>query len=331
MKLLVLLNAAAGTLANSEAKDEPDRIAARLRDRGVDADVRAVPGDELVATAQRAAKDGEFDAIVAGGGDGTLNAVANAVFDSPVAYGVLPLGTHNHFAKDLGMPLELEPAIDALAGGAVEDLAVAEVNGQIFLNFSALGFHPELVRHRDAQRKALGRGKWLAMFVAFFKVFARFRVLRVELRTRERRIVRYSPSVIVCNNPHQMKVFGVEDASVPERGLLNVYVATARNRTGLVLLFLRALVGRLDQAYTFEVLVLPEVTIETRQTWARVSIDGEVTDMRPPLRYRVRETGLRVIKPATQPAANPVIPSEAMDLAPAGAAPEAPDPSLRSG
>ncbi|HEV2295648.1 MAG TPA: diacylglycerol kinase family protein [Tepidisphaeraceae bacterium] len=302
MKLLVLLNGSAGTLANSATKDEPERIRRAFEAAGHEAEVRDVGGANL-ETEARAAIQSDFDAVIAGGGDGTLNAIANVVAGSGKAYGVLPLGTHNHFAKDLGVPLELEPAIQALAHGGVTDLPVAEVNDRIFLNFSALGFHPELVRHRDAQRKTLGRRKWLAMAVAFFKVFARFPILRIELQTRERRFVRYSPSVIVCNNPHQMRVFGVEDASVPERGLLNVYVATSRNRFGLVWLFLRALFGKLEQTHTFEVLAMPEVTIHTRQSWAHVSIDGEVTDMRPPLRYTIRQTALRVIVPAKEESA----------------------------
>jgi diacylglycerol kinase family enzyme len=296
MKFLVLLNGAAGTLANSSTKDEPQRIRAAFEAAGQEVEVRDVPPEKLEAETRSATKS-NVDAIIAGGGDGTLNTIANIVAGSGKAYGVLPLGTHNHFAKDLGIPLELEPAIDAIARGEMVDLPVAEVNGRIFLNFSALGFHPELVRHRDAQRKTLDRKKWTAMVVAFFHVFTRFPVSRVRLMTAARTFWRNTPSVIVCNNPHQMKVFGVESASVPERGLLNVYVARSRRRASMIWLFIRAMFGRLDQAKNFESLALPDVTIDTHRRSARVSIDGEVTDMRPPLHYKVREGGLRVIRP----------------------------------
>ena len=302
MKLLVLLNQSAGTLEKSETRDEPQRIAAAFRDAGVDVEVKSVEGDDIEPVAREALKT-DIDGIVAGGGDGTLNTIANVVAGSGKAYGVLPLGTHNHFAKDLGVPLELEPACAALAAGDVTELPVAEVNGRIFLNFSALGFHPELVRHRDAQRKTLGREKWQAMIVALFRVFTRFPILRVKLITRDATIRRITPSVIVCNNPHQMKVFGVESASVPERGLLNVYVARRTRRLSMIWLFIRALFNRLDHAKNFEALALCEVTIDTPHRHARVSIDGEVTDMRPPLKYAVRMTGLRVIVPAAAAAA----------------------------
>jgi len=301
MKLLVLLNGSAGTLANSATKDEPERIRRGFEAAGQQVEVRDVEGAKL-EDETRAALKSDIDAIIAGGGDGTLNTIANVVAGSGKAYGVLPLGTHNHFAKDLGLPLELEPAIAALAGGEVTDLPVAEVNGRIFLNFSALGFHPELVRHRDAQRKTLDRKKWTAMIVAFFHVFTRFPIIRVRMITPDTTTRRITPSVIVCNNPHQMKVFGVESASVPERGLLNVYVARSHRRLGMIWLIIRAMFKSLDTAKNFEAMALPEVTIDTAHRHARVSIDGEVTDMRPPLKYKVRETGLRVIVPRKEPA-----------------------------
>jgi diacylglycerol kinase family enzyme len=296
MKLLVLLNGSAGTLANSATKDEPERIRRAFEAAGQQVEVRDVEGAKLEEETRNALTS-EFDAIIAGGGDGTLNTIANVVAGSGKAYGVLPLGTHNHFAKDLGIPLELEPAIEALARGEVTDLPVAEVNGRIFLNFSALGFHPELVRHRDAQRKTLGRKKWQAMIVAFFHVFTRFPIIRVRLISAGDAVRRITPSVIVCNNPHQMKVFGVESASVPERGLLNVYVARRTGRLTMVWLFIRAMFKSLDTAKNFEAIALREVTIDTAHRHARVSVDGEVTDMRPPLKYKVRETGLKVIVP----------------------------------
>jgi len=301
MKVLVLLNQSAGTLAKSDSHDEPQRIREAFEGRGHQADVRNVPGEQLEDEAKAAIRDG-CDVIIAGGGDGTLNTIANVVAGTNKAYGVLPLGTHNHFAKELGIPLELEPAIDALAQGHVVELPVAEVNGRIFLNFSALGFHPELVRHRDAQRKSLGREKWLAMIVALFRVFTRFPIIRVRLQAPDRTIRRITPSVIVCNNPHQMKVFGVESASVPERGLLNVYVARRSRRLSMIWLIIRALFNSLDQARNFESLALSDVTIDTAHRHARVSIDGEVTDMRPPLRYRISPRTLRVLIPSKEQA-----------------------------
>ena len=299
MRVLVLLNQAAGTLANSSTGDEPARIAAGFQSAGVEADVRSVLGADLEPTLADL-RDGEFDAVVAGGGDGTLNTIANHLAGKRTAFGVLPLGTHNHFAKEMGVPLDLDAAVAALARGRVIDLDVGEVNGRVFLNFSGLGLHPLVVKHRDAQRESLGRKKFFAMFVAFFRVLRTLPVMRVELSFGDTVLRRITPSVIVCNNAHQMAVFGVENISYPDRGVLNVYLARSTSRFGLVWLIVRAVMHRLNTARKFEALVLPEVTIDATNRHARVSIDGEIVDLRTPLHYRVHRKGLRVIVPEVQ-------------------------------
>jgi len=296
MRVLVLLNEAAGTLAASQAGDEPQRIRAGFEAAGVDVDVRSLPGAELDPAARRAGAEG-FDAVVAGGGDGTLNTIANALAGGPVAFGVLPLGTHNHFAKELNVPLELDPAVAALAAGATKDLDVGDVNGRVFLNFSGLGLHPLVVKHRDAQRDTLGRKKFLAMFFALLSVLRRLPVLRVKLWFGDSMVRRLTPSVIVCNNAHQMEVFGVGNVSSPDRAKLNVYLARATRWHGVLWLIIRAAFKQLENAKAFEALVLPEFSIQTKSRHARVSIDGEVTDLRTPLTYRVRKGGLKVIVP----------------------------------
>lgn len=296
MRVLVILNQAAGTLVASSSGDEEHRIRAGFTAGGVDAEVRKVDGADLAAVARSAGGEG-FDAVIAGGGDGTLNTIANAIAGTSIAFGVLPLGTHNHFAKELNIPLELDAAVTALARGRVIDLDVGEVNGRIFLNFSGLGLHPLVVKHRDAQRQTLGRKKFVAMFFAIFTVLRRLPVRRIKLRTHDRVIRRVTPSVIVCNNSHQMKVLGIENLTTADRGTLNVFLARSTNWWGIVWLIIRAVFRRVESAKNFESLVLEEFSIETHHRDARVSIDGEVTDFSTPLNYRVRRGGLKVIIP----------------------------------
>lgn len=300
MKALVLLNESAGTLANSKTADEPERIRRAFAARGVDVEVRKVPPADLERVAREAAGDASLAAVVAGGGDGTLNTIAAALAGTGKPFGVLPLGTHNHFAKDMSVPLDLDAAAAALALGvarsAFRDIDVGEVNGKLFLNFSGVGLHPQIVKHRDTQRAVLGRAKFLALFVALFHVLRRPPVLRARLEGDALHVRRITPSVIVCNNPHQMRVFGVENVSNVGRSMLNVYVARATNWTGLVGLIIRAAFRALDSADNFEAFTLKEVAIHTRRRSARVSIDGEISDLNMPLVYRVRAGGLKVVE-----------------------------------
>jgi len=304
MKAVVLLNESAGTLAASRDGGEAARIRAGFAAHGVDADVRSVSPDDLERVSREAAADAAVAAVVAGGGDGTLNTIAAALAGTGKPFGVLPLGTHNHFAKDMAVPLDLGDAVAALARGVARghfrDVDVGEVNGRAFLNFSGIGLHPLVVKHRDVQRAVLGRRKFVALVVALLRVLRRPPVLRARLETAAFSVKRITPSVIVCNNPHQMRVFGVDNVSHADRSVLNVYVARSTNWAGLVWLIVRAAFRTLDSARTFEAFTLTDVTIHTRRRSARVSIDGEVTDLPTPLVYQVRRGALRVVEPVVE-------------------------------
>jgi diacylglycerol kinase family enzyme len=315
-KVLVLLNPESGALAGSFAGDEAERILRVLTGVGIDGEVRRLDAEAMarVIEAVKATGDYNFDAILAGGGDGTINVVANALAGGAIPMGVLPLGTHNHFAKDLNVPLLLEDAVaalgDALNNGGVDDVDVAEVNGRIFLNFSGIGLHPTVVAEREAARETLGvqpawgrfwskAAKLLAGLIAFCKTLGHLPVLRVTLTGDGKPLRRLTPSVIVCNNPHQMRLFGVEAVSHAHRSMLNIYVAKATGPVGVVRLLIAAMLRRLDTANArdFEAHRLTELSIGLRRRRLAVSIDGEVVDMTPPLRYRILRGKLKVLAP----------------------------------
>jgi len=121
-------------------------------------------GEELVKMAKAAAQGGS-PALVAGGGDGTINAVASQIVGTGKKLGVLPLGTLNHFAKDIRIPMDIEEAARVIIGGRTAEIDVGEVNGLLFLNNSSLGLYPSLVRDREAKQRR-GFAKWLAFLGA---------------------------------------------------------------------------------------------------------------------------------------------------------------------
>src|SRR3974377_740455 len=121
-------------------------------------------GDNVSAMAASALAEGH-KLIVAGGGDGTVNAVAGNLVDTAIALGVLPMGTLNHFAKDLGIPLHLDAAVRNLFTGELIEVDVGDVNGRVFVNNSGVGFYPHFVRQREEQEKH-GHIKWVAFILA---------------------------------------------------------------------------------------------------------------------------------------------------------------------
>ena len=294
MKRIVLVNPSAGAIARAS---DPDAVLQQIQrgfgERNAEVFIDAPPA--LIERAKRAAQE-KADAVIAGGGDGTLNAIANVLADTDTAFGVLPLGTHNHFASDLGVPLDLDEAIAALSQASVEDLPVAQVNGRIFLNFSSLGLHAEIVEHRDAQREQKGRSKWIAMGFAVAHKVINPPLLWVRIATGKQSFTRLTPSVIICNNPYQMKAFGVENASVPDRNLLNLYIAHEHRPLGLAGLMLKAAVGRIEKAQNFEALALEQFAIFSRRG-ARLSLDGELVDLPAPYHYRIRSRPLKILRP----------------------------------
>lgn len=293
--MLVLLNRAAGTLVGAPIEEIARRVDEGLRAKGVTAEVRVLAGKEMAGAARAAAK-GPHDAIVAGGGDGTLNTVASALIGTDKAFGVLPLGTHNHFAKDLGMPDGLDEAVAALATAVPRPIDVAEVNGHPFLNFTGMGLHPEIVRAREALRAPRRRNKFFVLVLAFVTALRRVPILRVGLQTPESLRWRTTPSVIVCSNPHQMRLFGLEEMSYPDRGVLNVYLARPTRWYALAWLAIRS-VFRVDMARGFEALVLPALELHLHRRRVTVTIDGEIVSLTTPLKYHVRRGALKVLTP----------------------------------
>jgi diacylglycerol kinase family enzyme len=292
----------AAVIVNGSAGSGHDQDSAHsLRDRfarvGLDAQVTlAANGDEIVQAA-RAARDGDFDVIVGGGGDGTINAVASELAGTGKPYGVLPLGTLNHFAKDLGMPLDLDEAVQVIATGRHKQVDVGEVNGQLFLNNSSLGLYPDIVRDRERQQRRLGRGKWLAAAWASLSALRRFPFLSVRLTVEGQRLARRTPFVFIGNNEYLMEGFSIGERARLDAGTLSLYVAQHPGRLGLLRFALRALMGTLAQDRDFDVLLATDFEVETLRPAVRVATDGEVTVMQSPLRYRVLAGALTVIVP----------------------------------
>ena len=257
-------------------------------------------GAELSAAAAKAREQG-VAIVAAGGGDGTINAVASQLVGSSTVLGVLPLGTLNHFAKDLGIPLELDRAIANLAHGKPVMIDVGEVNERIFLNNSSLGLYPDIVRDREKQQRRLGRGKWLACGWAALAALRRYPFLSVRLMVDGERHARRTPFIFIGNNEYVMQGFDIGARRRLDGGVLSLYVAQRPGRLGLLRLALHALFGRLAQARDFDVLLAPDIEVETRHKRLRVATDGEVTIMATPLRYRIRAGALAVMVPSPVP------------------------------
>jgi diacylglycerol kinase family enzyme len=298
MPVHVIVNAAAGQgCAPGWVRQMEDTFLAQ----GMEAKVTLTHSGEDILRAAAEAVSGAGHPVVAAGGDGTVSAVASRLAGSRVPLGVLPMGTLNHFAKDLGIPLDLEGAVAVIAKGHIAAVDAAEVNGRVFINNSSLGLYPDIVLDRERQRRRLGRGKWRALLAASLHAARRYPVLSLKIDLDGQAYLRRSAFVFIGNNEYRMEGFEIGERPALDGGRLSLYVTQRTGRFGLLRLALRALLRRLRQANDFDMLTAPSLVVDTRHSHMRVATDGEVTLMETPLHYRIRPGALRVIVPEPEP------------------------------
>ena len=295
--IIVLLNASAGTVAgNPEIRRE---LADLFRACGSDAEVVVLsPGQDVTEAARRAGARASI--VVAGGGDGTVSSVASGLAGSAAALGVLPLGTLNHFAKDLHIPDDLREAVAVIAARHVARVDVGEVNGRVFINNCSIGVYPDIVAERDMLRRQ-GHRKWVAMAIATLRVLKRYRGVTVSMDVDGRQRTWRTPFVFVGNNEYTIDGVRLGTRARLDQGRLFLYLAPRARTVDLPMLFVRALVGRASHSGALEVVSATELTVET---WMgrhlRIATDGEVARIVAPLRYRTRPGELAVVVPQTR-------------------------------
>ncbi len=292
--MIVIMNRGAGG-----ADDPQERIVALLKALGEEAHVVHPNEGEDICAVARAAAQSDDRIIVAAGGDGTISAVASALCGTDKVLGVLPVGTLNHFAKDLGIPLDLESAVRTLTEGESTAVDVGEVNGRIFINNSSLGLYPQIVSRREAQQNRFARGKWLAFFWATIQALRRFPFLELRVEFEGKQIHRRTAFLFVGNNEYQIAGFNLGSRACVDGGKLGLYLTHGTGRLGLFRLAFHALFGRVEQAEDFDVFCVAEARIETRKRRLLVALDGEVERLDTPLHYRIRPAALRVLVPRT--------------------------------
>ena len=254
-------------------------------------------GTDVTAEARRSVENGAR-MVVGGGGDGTLSAIATVLAGTETPLGILPLGTLNHFAKDLGIPLDIDAAVATLATGRITQVDVGEVNGSLFLNNSGLGLYPVIV-HSGELRQSHGIAKWPAALWATCKAFCPIRA--TEHSGPGGRTGAPAPHAGRVRGKQRVPRSG-EFSCRRETGSMTGYSrSTSPTPTGrfrLIWFSIRALFGKPKSDGEFDAFLTSEFWIETRHHALKVSLDGEVTALRPPLHYRTRPLSLRVMVPS---------------------------------
>ena len=293
-EVLVCVNRSSGAAARSER--EAEEIRAALANAGIEGRVELLDGAAIADQAKKAAEAGA-ELIVVGGGDGTISAAAGELAGTGTSLGILPLGTLNHFARDLGLPMKLDEAAKVIAAGHARQVDVAEVNGRTFINNSAIGLYPLMVIDRDLQQQRLGRSKRLAMVVAALRALARFHHDRLTLTVNDEQARLDTPLLFVGNNDYRIDIGAPGHRDSLQDGKLCVLVMRKKTRRGLIAASIRALLNRTRPDDMVRLDDVARLRVASRRTHLPISVDGEVTALTSPLDYKVRKHALKVIAP----------------------------------
>jgi diacylglycerol kinase family enzyme len=291
----VLINASGGT-----ARRLGERCAATVEQAfaaaKVAVEIRMLPGSDIAAVAAELA---HRELVVVGGGDGTLGSAAATLSKGGAALGILPLGTRNHLARELGVPLDLESAARLIAELPVRSIDLGRVGegeeGHVFVNNASIGLYPDLVRRRDDHPAP----KWLAALPAAAGALGRVRHHRLRLSLDGETQPVVTPLLFVGNNRYLLDREGMGTREALDDGKLSVYAVASRRRLAMIGFAVRTLLGRADPQSDFAAIGdVARLTVEGHGRSIDVALDGEVVRLPLPLRFRSDPGALKVIAPS---------------------------------
>lgn len=255
----------------------------------------SLAADAAMAVARARQQDG---VVVAAGGDGTLNTVAQAVLGSGIAMGIIPGGTFNYFARSLGIPENPSEAALALTRARATPVQLGQVNQQVFLVNASLGLYPRLLEDREAYKQRYGRSRVVALLSALATLSRAHRRLHISLQRDGLSTQMHTVSVLVNNNPLQLTHVGVAGADAIHQGRLVAIFAKPRGRLALYALLLRGLASRLGEAEQIDSFTLRSMAVRLgRRRRVKVATDGELHWLQTPLNFAVAEQKLIVLVP----------------------------------
>ena len=234
--------------------------------------------------------------IVAAGGDGTISSVARELVGTKAILGVIPNGTFNHFAKDVGIPLDIFEAIAVIVNGTPRYIDVGSVNDTVFINNSSIGIYSQLVRRRtELEQRGWGR------YIGFIKIVAYLFIRRPFIKARllsrgEERFAR-TPFVFIGNNHYTFSGIGLGSRHALNQNVLTVCTMPGVKRWQLLALIARGFIGWLRPHTDIEATLVKEVRVVLEKPFVLVSIDGEIATIKTPLYYKSKPKALALMLP----------------------------------
>lgn len=300
--LFIVLNASSGS---EEAVTARNIIEAELNQAGREFELFMVTRSETIAdvardTVRRARERSGI--VVAAGGDGTINAMVQATIGSGCPFGVIAQGTFNYFGRTHNLPEDTAAATRMLLGALAYPIQVGFVNERVFLVNASLGLYPQLLEDRETYKRKLGRNRWVAWVSGLYTVLRYHRRLALTIERQGKVSTLYTPTLFVGNNRLQLEQIGIEEASKTDQGELTAIAIRPINTLTMIGLGFRGALGQLGDAdhvmsFSFKSLLVKPARFFGKKL-IKVATDGEVTQLRMPIEFRVADQALYLLKPA---------------------------------
>ncbi len=235
--------------------------------------------------------------IVAAGGDGTLNSVAQALQHSQICMGIIPLGTFNYVARALHIPLDPFDAAQVIVQGKRQAIHLGNVNEYVYLNNASIGLYPKIIEQREAYNIRFGRFRSVAMMSGLIVLLREQQKFKLKLTVDGQQIPLETPLVFFGNNQLQLADLKLTLSQCVAQGKLAAVAISQLTRWQMIKLIHRLQQGDFEKAPEVSSFCATEIKIESRVKWMKVAIDGEIIKMNTPLLFKVSHDALQVMVP----------------------------------
>jgi diacylglycerol kinase family enzyme len=240
---------------------------------------------------------GEGGMLVAAGGDGTVSTVAAVACAHRLPLGVLPLGTFNYFARDNGVPTDVEVAARTLIGGRIATVGAGEVNGHLFINNASIGLYTHLIRQRELAKARFGRHRLVAALSAAGALLRGQRSFSIHLGDGSASGQVQTSMLFVACNTLQLEALGLGIAGCSRAGTLGVVLLKPTRFAERLRLLARVVLKSLDEDPALASFCADGMEVRSRRRSVNIVVDGELRRLRTPLAFRSLPDALKLVVP----------------------------------
>ncbi len=235
--------------------------------------------------------------MVAAGGDGTVNLIAEICYKQNVTLGVIPLGTFNYFARELQIPTNIEEAVKIIASGEVRKVSVGLVHDHVFLNNASFGLYTKIIRQREQASSRFGRMRIIAAVAAVYSLFNKHRLMSIRIHSAQEKDQHKTPMVFVGNNTLQLENLGLDVANCTKQDKLAVVIMQPIKRWETAMFIFLGAIRKLKDQSRLKEYCADDFEVTTNHKIIDLVIDGEIIKCATPLKFRVEKNALSVIVP----------------------------------